>query len=262
MSDHQRLGGQVSTLKSVPGRPGTIAYQPGYETTAAKIVELIRDAGLRPGDRLPTEQALADQLGVSRTIVREAVKLLSATSIVQARRGSGLYVAAASRPFAAAVIDLSMPVDPEHMLSLFEFRCMLEMQTVLLAAERITLRELRSLQEAVSLTRQAAETENRAEFEAGDAAFHQGIAEASRNPFLTSAVATSHRLQRWAISMVLAGAPSSLRVAAEEHAAILSAISDGQGQAAATLMQTHVQTTATAYQHEVRKLLTGASASD
>ena len=247
----------MRSANAATGQAASLVYQPGYETTAGKIAELITKSGLEPGDRLPTEQALADQLGVSRTVVREAVKLLSATGVVRARRGSGLYVAGKPGLFATAMIDLSMPVDPEHMGSLFEFRCTQEMQTVRLATERITLRELRTLQEAVDLTRRAAEAGHRAEFEAGDAAFHQGIAEASRNPFLASAVATAHRLQRWAIDMVLSNAPSSLIVAAGEHVAILGMISEGQAEGAAALMRTHIQTTATAYQQEVRRRLVG-----
>src|SRR5690242_15518255 len=87
-------------------RPVGSIYRPGYETIATKISELIGASGLRPGDRLPTEQALSEQLGVSRTMVREAVKLLSAAGVVRARRGSGLFVDGAARPFTTAAINL------------------------------------------------------------------------------------------------------------------------------------------------------------
>src|SRR5947209_6417913 len=122
------------------------ARRPGYEKAAEKIVEFITTSGLKVGDRLPTERVLSQQLGVSRTVVREAVKMLAALGIVRTHQGSGLYVKSEPHPFASAVIDVSMSVDPKDVLSLFEFRCTLEVQTARLAAERITPKELRMLQ--------------------------------------------------------------------------------------------------------------------
>jgi DNA-binding FadR family transcriptional regulator len=139
---------------------------------------------------------------------------------------------------------------------------MLEMQTARLAAERITPREVRTLEEAVTVNRLGAESDQVDQFNEGDVSFHQGIAEASRNPFLAASVATVFRLQRWAIAMVLAGVPGSLLVAAEQHAAILDAIRSGQSEDAAAAMRTHVQTVMSAYQQEVRRRLVGAPPPD
>jgi len=246
----------VSARTAVAARP----YQPGYETVAARIVTFIAQSDLQPGDRLPTELALAERMGVSRTVIREAVKLLSASGRVRARRGSGLYVASEPRPFATAAIDLSMPVDPEHMLGLFEFRATLEMQTARLAAERATPREVQALREAAALSERGAETADTARFGEGDNALHQGIAEASRNPFLASAVSTVLRLQDWAITMVITGAPGSLRVAAAEHASLVAAIGAGRADDAAAAMRAHLDTVATAYQQEARRRVIGGKA--
>ena len=67
-------------------------YRPGYEVAAEQVLELIARLGLRPGDRMPTEQDLAGQLGTSRTVVREAIKILSALGRVRAQKGRGLGV--------------------------------------------------------------------------------------------------------------------------------------------------------------------------
>ena len=69
------------------------AYRPRYEVVAGQILELIRELAMRPGDRLPTEKDLALRLGTSRTVVRDAVKILSASGRVSAQKGRGLYVA-------------------------------------------------------------------------------------------------------------------------------------------------------------------------
>jgi len=60
------------------------AYRPGYELVAEQILQLIVESQLRPGDRMPTENELAARLGTSRTVVREAVKILSAIGRVRA----------------------------------------------------------------------------------------------------------------------------------------------------------------------------------
>lgn len=238
-----------------PGIPGGLSYQPGYETTAEKIAEYIVTSGLQPGDRLPTELSLSELLGVSRATIREAVKLLSARGMVRTRRGSGIYVVNTSYPQAQATIDLSMPVDPEHIMALFEFRCLQEMLTARLAAERITPSELRALEETVALNRRGAETEQWELFIESDVAFHQGIANATHNQFLAETVATTFRLQRWAIKLVTGGAPGSLMNSARQHAAILAAMKQGKPEEAANAMRTHVQTVITEYQAEVRRLL-------
>src|SRR5690242_4385605 len=77
--------------------PTSSEYRPRYEIAAEKIVEFISNTGLKPGDRLPTEQRLGEQLGMSRGIVREAIKYLTATGLVAARKGVGVYVAGKPR---------------------------------------------------------------------------------------------------------------------------------------------------------------------
>ena len=74
-----------------PGASGV--YRPRYELVAEEILQLIGELLLRPGDRMPTEKELAARLGTSRTVVRDAVKILSATGRVSAQKGRGLYVA-------------------------------------------------------------------------------------------------------------------------------------------------------------------------
>src|SRR5579859_5053362 len=110
-------------------------HRPAYETAASKITALISSTGLKPGDRLPTEHELSEQLGVSRTVVREAVKVLVATGLVYTRRGSGLYVANKAPSLATTMLDSLTPADPTQVISLYEFRIMLEPQAARLAAE-------------------------------------------------------------------------------------------------------------------------------
>ncbi|GCE49683.1 DNA-binding FadR family transcriptional regulator [Thermosporothrix hazakensis] len=232
------------------------SYRPGYETVADRIIELIQTTGLKPGDRLPTESSLGEQLGVSRAMVREAIKLLTARGYVRTRRGSGIYVTSTEQPLATAAIVLSMPVDHDHMLSLLEFRRLQEMLTARLAAERVTLSELRALENAVEQNKRSAEAGQWDQFIASDIEFHLGIARASHNQFLVDTVNETFRLQRWALKLVIGGTPGSLLLSAEQHAAVLTAIKQGDAEAAVKAMETHILTVQADYQNEVRRLLT------
>ncbi len=231
------------------------AYRPGYERVAERIAELITGERLQPGDRMPTEKALCEQMGVSRTVVREAIKLLTAAGHVRARRGSGIYVDKGPNSLVSAAINLSVTVQPDDIRNLFIFRCTQETQTARLAAEHITVRQLRGLEEIVSLHRRRAEFGEQTETDP-DLRFHLGVADASGNRFLAAAVETAYRLQSWALRLVHTNlAPAVHMVAADQHAAILRAISDGQADIAALAMEAHIHTTMNQYQEAVRRRL-------
>jgi GntR family transcriptional repressor for pyruvate dehydrogenase complex len=235
--------------------PTSSAYRPRYEIAAEKIVELISSTGLKPGDRLPTEQRLGEQLGMSRGIVREAIKYLTATGLVAARKGVGIYVAGKPRTVAMPAIHLSMTVDPEQIQSLFDFRCMQEMLAVRLATERITLAELRDLEKVLAANRQYAEAEDWPLFLESDDRFHLFIARAAHNPFLVETVANILHLQRWAVRVMTGGAPGSLLSSVEQHEAIFNSIKEGQPEEAAQLIRTHIETVLAAYRQEERRRL-------
>jgi GntR family transcriptional regulator, transcriptional repressor for pyruvate dehydrogenase complex len=236
-------------------KPAKNGHRPAYETIATKITELITSADLKPGDRLPTEHELSEQLGVSRTVVREAVKVLVATGLVYTRRGSGLYVADNISPFAPTMLDSLTPVDPTQVISLYEFRIMLEPSAARLAAEHITPHELRELREVVALNRQSAETQQRQQFRESDAAFHRVIAEATHNPFLASTIAMTTRVQSWVFDIAAGRTQALLLSYAEQHAAILEAIQEGEPDAAAQAMQTHLEWALSHSKQEIRRRL-------
>ncbi len=237
-------------------KPTAVAYEPGYEIVAKKISQFIMTSGLRPGDRLPTELDFAERLGVSRSMIREAMKLLVARGQVRTRRRSGTYVSGEDDHIANAAINLSMPVDLEHILALFDFRCIQEAVTARMAAESITPREIHALEEIARINQQSAKAGKFDIFLESDIAFHQKIAEASRNRFLIEAVATTFRLQHWTIKIITGGEPDSLRTSAEQHLAILYAIKEGKAEEAVTAMIGHIQMVKKVYQSEVRRLLT------
>src|SRR3954454_22725811 len=104
----------------------------------------IRGGRLAPGDRLPTEQELTAEMGVSRTVVREAVAALRADGLVVTRRGSGAYVAdnPTASPFRIAAPALGRLQD---VLDVMELRLAVEAEAAGFAAERAGKKQVAQL---------------------------------------------------------------------------------------------------------------------
>lgn len=232
-------------------------YRPQYERIAELIVEYIGKHQLHAGDRLPTEQEFAEQFGVSRTIVRDAIKMLTPSGLVRPRRGSGIFVGEETSLSANNQLNLATLVPPERIAELFEFRCVQEMQTARLAAQRISVAELRAIEHSLATNRDAAADGDWDTFLRSDDEFHHGIALAAHNGFFVETVDSIMQLQRWAIRVLTGGAPGSLQKSVEQHAAIFSAIREGSPDRAADAARVHVESVLAAYQQEARRRLLG-----
>lgn len=251
--------GRTAGAKESEGASAAGAYRPGYELVAGRVLELIAESGLQPGDRMPTENALAERLGTSRTVVREAVKILSALGRVRAQKGRGLYVADDE-----GMLGLRrwggffLPTDLGHIYMLFEFRRLQEMEASRLAAGRATPAELRAIEEAAETCRQGHLTDQAPLFDQGDDEFHIAVATASHNDFLVAAVREARRLQRQSSTIGLRGVIGDHAAGAvDEHAAIFRAIRDANPEAAAQAAATHLDKTLEHYQRDIKHRLFG-----
>lgn len=234
-------------------------YRPGYELVAEQILQLIAESNLRPGDRMPTENELAARLDTSRTVVREAVKILSAIGRVRVQKGRGLYVADDEGMLGSARWGgFFLPTDLDHVYMLFEFRRVQETSASRLAAIRATPAELRAIEAAAETCRQGQATGDVALFGTGDDDFHLGIAAASHNPFLVAAVREARRLQHQSSTIGLHGTIGGhADEAIDEHAAIYQAIRDGDAEAAAHAAAVHLDNTLEDYRREIQRRVFG-----
>jgi GntR family transcriptional repressor for pyruvate dehydrogenase complex len=250
-------GSDASTAEQDGAR--TDAYRPGYEVVAEQILQLIAESRLQPGDRMPTEHELASHVGTSRTVVREAIKILSAIGRVNVQKGRGLYVADDEGMLGSSRWgSFFLPTDLDHVYMLFEFRRVQETAASRLAATRATPAELRTIESAAQLCEQGHLTEQAALFDRGDDEFHLGIAAASHNPFLVTAVREARRLQRQSSTIGMHGAIGShASEAITEHAVIYQAIRDGDAQAAAEAAGVHLDNTLEDYRREIQRRLFG-----
>jgi DNA-binding FadR family transcriptional regulator len=235
------------------------AYRPGYERVAEQILELIARTSLQPGDRMPTENELAAQLGTSRTVVREAVKILSAIGRVRAHKGRGLYVADDEGMLGATRWDgFFLPTDLDHIYMLFEFRRVQESAASRLAATRATPPELQAIEAAAEMCRQGHATGSTDLWNSGDDQFHLSIAAAAHNPFLVSAVREARRLLRQSSTIGLQGTLGGhVEGAIEEHEAIYQAIRGGNAEAAAQATALHLDNTFEDYRREIQRRVFG-----
>ena len=146
---------------------------------AAMLSAQVEGGRLKPGDKLPSEQQLAEAHGVSRTVVREAVHQLKSRGLLSSRQGSGVFVAApaANQPLA---FDPSVLESVESVIHVVEVRRVLEGEIAALAAQRATRAQVAGLKRALAEIDRA-EAEGR-DGVAEDLAFHRAIGEATGNP--------------------------------------------------------------------------------
>ncbi len=152
-------------------------------------------------------------------------------------------------------IQLTMPIDPFHMIALFDYRAAIETITARLAAQHITVGELHELERHLAVNRQGAEAGQWEIFLESDGAFHRAIAVATHNPFFAETVDSILQLQRWAIRLVMGSFPGSMVIAVEEHEAVFAGLESGDPDTAAQAMKGHIETASLNYQREVQQRL-------
>lgn len=149
---------------------------------ADELQSSIFDAGLAPGDRLPTEASLTKRFGVSRTVVREAVQLLVQRGLVDVRAGRGMIVKEVTGAGMAVQYDLMLRANAGSLAQLFELRMVVETQIAALAASRRQPYHLEDMLTALEAAEQGADDDVAARL-ANDLAFHRAVSHASGNPF-------------------------------------------------------------------------------
>ncbi len=195
------------------------------------------------GDKLPSEQQLCREFGVSRTVLREAVASLRLGGRLVSRQGLGVFVADQS----ASRLDFQIAPaeDVRAALHTLELRLAVELEAVALAAERRSPAAIADLTRAydrlLSLDGATIEEEAEADFE-----FHAAIARATNNPHFPRFLAALGPDIIFDLRLKHAQAPGEkpgkyAKKVNREHGAILSAISQGDPGAARTALRKHLE---------------------
>lgn len=186
----------------------------------------IRAGRLAAGQKLPTEAALAEQFGVSRTSVREAVSRLKSLGLVDSRQGSGMYVLEAG--LEPLHFDTRHAGSQSAVVQMVEVRRALEAEVAGLAAERRDAADMGRIRQSIAALATAVEAGG--DGVAEDLAFHRSIADAAHNPFLIDTLNYLRQYLKGATRVTRANEARRLDFAAEvaaEHRDIVDAIEAG-----------------------------------
>lgn len=210
------------------------------EQLAAALAASIRDGHIAPGDKLPTEGALTQRFGVSRTVVREALSRLKTLGLVDSRQGSGVYVLR-SEPEADAHLVLALDGSLDAVFQMVEVRRALEAESAALAAARRTPAQLQHIRQALDALESAVARGGDGVGE--DVAFHRAIAQAAHNPFLLATLSYLSRFLLDATRVTRANEATRADFAQQvrdEHDAIVRAIEAGDVAAARAAGAAHM----------------------
>ncbi len=207
-----------------------------------QLKELILAGHLKPGDRLPPERRLAELLGVSRPVVREAISCLVAKGYLENRQGSGTYVRAITDEY----IDNGPIADflkrgPDALIHVVEVRKILETWSAYTAAQRATTEELAMIEEHLREFEEATKKGQLAH--TADANFHLSIAYATHNPLLThlmDSIYTMIEKVTYQIGLKTYRDPRTYSDLYRQHEAIFEAIKERNPEKAQLRMAEHM----------------------
>lgn len=208
------------------------------ERTRRQMQELIVSGTLRAGDRLPPEKKLVEQLGVSKTVVREAVRSLAARGLIDVRPGSGMYVMDITANLMSEPMDLIVRSRHLTVENIHEVREVLEIKIAALAAERASAADLAALEESIRRLDDAGLTA--VEYAQLDVEFHSRLA-AAANPLFSILINSINdvmlevRLQAFKL-----GRQKFVREAVQQHTKILKYVKRQDAGGAQRAMTEHL----------------------
>jgi len=212
-----------------------------FEALAAQIEEWILSGSMEAGAKLPSEESLSRQFGVSRPVVREALAQLRERGLIETLSGSGTFV---KRPDADHLTDAVLrhlrvaAGETESIAKVYEARLALESTTARLAAERATEHDLAEIEARLETMRTAARDVER--WTAADLGFHVAVAEASHNPFLSTLLAPLVKVIEHGIIETFVRSRAAVRAGLEAHERVAEHVRAGDAAGAEQAMREHL----------------------
>jgi DNA-binding FadR family transcriptional regulator len=213
-----------------------------YEQVADRIRNLIIDEELRPNERLPGERNLAEQLGVSRIVIREAIKFLNAQGLVEIKSGSGTYIKKISSEHIIDTIGLYLKFrrSDNSFRNLLEVRHSLEVDIAALAAERATEEDLMAMETAIN--QMEAHIADPEQFAKHDLDFHSALATATGNEiYRLLLVPITDLLLDFRIAAYLYDTEEAIQGGLVHHRKVLEQVKAGNAEGARQAMNDHLQ---------------------
>jgi GntR family transcriptional regulator, transcriptional repressor for pyruvate dehydrogenase complex len=214
-----------------------------YERTllSKRVSKNLRDLIIikqfKPGDKLPNEIDLSRMMGVSRSTIREAIKTLASSNVVEVMRGKGTYVC--EQPgLIKDPLGIKFISDKNLLSSLFEARILIEPRVAYLAAERALKSDLKKIKESIDRMKDLIEIKK--SYKNEDLDFHKTIAKATKNPIIQRLVPIINEsiIQGYFETRDI---PGSAQKAIKYHSLIFAAINNGDASGAQDMMQKHLE---------------------
>ena len=204
------------------------------------MLEMVVSGGLEPGERLPPERKLCARLGVSRTVVREALNLLEARGLISIEHGRGAVVSGGNPRAVRDALGLLLRVQPKTLWELLEMRMILEVEVAGLAAERAGPDDLATMRLRLDEMRRSIEVPEG--YVDADVEFHALLARGARNEVLLTMLDPVVELLR-ASRRVTAARPGNALRALGEHEQILRRVEAKDAAGARREMRAHLAKT-------------------
>lgn len=215
-----------------------VSLEKPVDVIIRQIKELVISGQLKPGDKLPPERKLSEQMAVGRAHVREALRKLEFYGILKTRPQSGTYVASIGVSALESLIADVLKIDSPSFVSLVETRVLLEEATIRLACERRTKQDIAQLEESLNAYLGKANRGIKAVEE--DLMFHLTIAETSKNKVLKSLllIIIPDIISNYSVFKVC---DTVTQKALKEHNQLFDCIKKGEADKGARIMKEHLK---------------------
>ena len=208
-----------------------------YENIIEQLIALIKEGTLKPGDKLPAERKLAEDLGVSRTAIREALRSLETMGYLSSKVGGGTYINKITLNNVMSPFSTMLSQNKKLIVELLEVRMLLETEITRLAAKRITPFKIKNIQKTLD--------DMRVEINAGrtgiayENGFHNALAVASENEAMKLILDMCGDLlsQTRQATLDIPGQPQK---SLADHERIFEAVRQGDAELAAKRMKQHL----------------------
>lgn len=216
-----------------------IARRNTYELVAERLVDLIGDGRLKPGDPLPTERELTETYRVGRSSIREALRVLESQGVITSGTRGTFVVADVANPLNSS-LRLLLELDGDAgMHDIYELRRILECEAAALAAERRKKLHLGQMDEAIDAMAEGLADPRGEGYIEADLRFHLAIAEATGNRLVVHSMNAVREVVRRAL-MSIFRIPGSPERSLEQHRAIRVAIAARDADRAREEMRAHL----------------------
>ncbi len=209
-----------------------------YEDIINQLMELIKNGSLKPGDRLPSERQLAEELHVSRTAIREALRSMESLGYLDSKVGGGTYIRSVTFDNVISPFSVMLAQDEKLIRELIHVRELLETEAASLAAKNITPEYAKRLQKSIDNMKK--EIKRGKSGITGDDEFHNLIAEIAQNSALSLICELCAELLSKSRQATL-DLPDQPEKTLEDHTRIANAIIEGSSLNASKLMRQHLR---------------------